>query len=207
VGDREDLLAGAMRCWRERGWGRTTVRDIAAVAGVSRAAIGYRFGSREALLTAAVNQTMHDWGSELESAIAAASIDTASPGPAGGEQPDARMWTAMIQSFATQRELWLATVDALVQAEHNPVLREQLADGQERGRRRTAAALLGLEEDAVPDHAVRTLGSVQMALTGVTLQQLLDPDRAPSGPDIVAGIHALAALATADPDGPRPAGG
>ena len=50
MGNREDLLTGAVKCLKEKGWARTTVRDIAAAAGVSHAAIGYHFGSREALL-------------------------------------------------------------------------------------------------------------------------------------------------------------
>ncbi|WP_031080407.1 TetR family transcriptional regulator, partial [Streptomyces sp. NRRL WC-3549] len=40
MGNREDLLKGAKQCLVERGWARTTVRDIAAAAGVSHAAIG-----------------------------------------------------------------------------------------------------------------------------------------------------------------------
>jgi len=50
MGNREDLLAGALECLKTKGWARTTVRDIAAAAGVNHAAIGYHFGSREALL-------------------------------------------------------------------------------------------------------------------------------------------------------------
>ena len=54
MGNREDLLAGAKRCLIERGWAHTTVRDIASAAGVSHAAIGYHFGSKDALLTQAL---------------------------------------------------------------------------------------------------------------------------------------------------------
>jgi AcrR family transcriptional regulator len=34
VGNREDLIAGAKRCLLEKGYVRTTVRDIAAASGV-----------------------------------------------------------------------------------------------------------------------------------------------------------------------------
>src|SRR5215472_17197961 len=57
-GNREDLLAGALECLKTKGWTRTTVRDIAAAAGVNHAAIGYHFGSREALLIEAFTQDM-----------------------------------------------------------------------------------------------------------------------------------------------------
>ncbi len=55
MGNREDLLAGARRCLFEKGYSCTTVRDIATAAGgVSMAAIGYHFGSKEALLNEAL---------------------------------------------------------------------------------------------------------------------------------------------------------
>jgi AcrR family transcriptional regulator len=66
MGNREDLPAGALACLKDKGWARTTVRDIAAAAGVNHAAIGYHFGSREALLTSAFVQAMEEWGAEIE---------------------------------------------------------------------------------------------------------------------------------------------
>ncbi|GAA5003457.1 hypothetical protein GCM10025734_40840 [Kitasatospora paranensis] len=62
MGNREDLLAGAKRCLYEKGYGRTTARDIASAAGVSLAAIGYHYGSKEALLTQATIQALGEWG-------------------------------------------------------------------------------------------------------------------------------------------------
>lgn len=181
MGNREDLLDGAVRCLREKGWGRTTVRDIAAASGVSHAAIGYHYGSREALLSAALVRAMDDWGAEIGQALG------------GASDPVAR-WTAMVSSFVTQRSMWAGNVDALVQAEHAPALRERLADAQEEGRRGSAAGLLGIEEGDLPEEAVRTVGSVHMALiSGVMVQCLIDPDRAPSGAEVVAGLRALVA--------------
>src|SRR3979411_3406647 len=56
MGNREDLLTGALLCLKEKGWARTTVRDIAAAAGVNHAAIGYHFGSRGGHLMHALSQ-------------------------------------------------------------------------------------------------------------------------------------------------------
>ncbi|HZG89853.1 MAG TPA: TetR/AcrR family transcriptional regulator [Pseudonocardia sp.] len=182
MGNREDLLAGAAHCLRERGWARTTVRDIAAAAGVSHAAIGYHFGSREALLTAAFVQAMEAWGEEVARVQAAT---------AGDGDPAVVGWTEMVRSFQEQRTLWLTSVDAVVQAEHTPELRGRLADAQEEGRRGSAAGLLGVAESDVDEAAVRGLGSVQMALiSGIAAQWLIDPERAPSGADVVAGLRA-----------------
>jgi AcrR family transcriptional regulator len=192
MGNREDLLAGAARCLRERGWSRTTVRDIAAAAGVSHAAIGYHFGSRDALLTAAYVRSMEEWGDEVERAMAAAGES---------DDPAAAGWVEMVRSFREQRTLWLASIDAFLQAQHAPQLRAHLADAQQEGRRGSAAGLVGVPEPEVPDEVVRSVGSVQMALiSGVALQWLIDPDRAPSGEDVVAGVRALAAAL-----GPAPA--
>jgi AcrR family transcriptional regulator len=60
MGNREDLLAGALECLKTKGWTRTTVRDIAAAAGVNHAAIGYHFGS--GALIEAFTQAIEAWG-------------------------------------------------------------------------------------------------------------------------------------------------
>src|SRR4051812_40262955 len=185
MGNREDLLAGAAQCLRERGWARTTVRDIAAAAGVSHAAIGYHFGSRDALLIAAFVRAMEEWGDEVERAMAAGGEDHDDPVAAG--------WREMVRSFHEQRHLWMASIDAFVQAEHAPELRERLADAQQEGRRGSAAGLGGGPEPEVPDDVARSVGSAQMALIpGVAMRWLIAPERAPSGEDVVAGLRALA---------------
>ncbi|WP_345635659.1 TetR/AcrR family transcriptional regulator [Rugosimonospora acidiphila] len=193
MGNREDLLAGALRCLKEKGWSRTTVRDIAAAAGVNHAAIGYHFGSREALLMAAFTQAMEEWGAEVGRALYA-SMDPAAP---AGQQYEA-MWREMIGSFTANRQLWLASIEAFVQAEHNPKLRELLAASQREGRRGLAASIAGVDEDTVDDAMERRIGGVQSALLiGVLLQWLLDPQHAPTASDVVDGVRALAARAEA----------
>lgn len=190
VGNREALLAGAKQCLQQKGYARTTVRDITAAAGgVSMAAIGYHFGSREALLNAALFEAMDDWGKEVERALTA----VADPGATSVEQAEA-MWAAMIESFASQRPLWLASVEAFLQAERSPELREQLAAGQHEARRGMTAWVEGEPEAEVAEQQVRTVGSVQTALmSGVMLQWLLDPEHAPTAAEVVAGLRALVA--------------
>jgi AcrR family transcriptional regulator len=190
MGNRDDLLAGAITCLKEKGWARTTVRDIAAAAGVSHAAIGYHYGSREALLTAALIHAIDDWGSEIESAVSAL----------GTEASYEAFWDETVRSYTTHRPMWRATIDALLQAEHNPALRAQLSDGQRQGREGIAAQLLGIEESAISEKDARTIGAVQSALiSGVLMQHLLDPDTAPTGAEVAAGLRALAALTVPEP--------
>jgi AcrR family transcriptional regulator len=188
MGNREDLLAGALECLKTKGWTRTTVRDIAAAAGVNHAAIGYHFGSREALLIEAFGQAMDEWGAESEAAIRAALSPDAGP----REQYEA-FWRQVIASYAANRWLWLATVEAAVQAEHSPKLRELLAASMRQGRAGLAAGLLRVAEDTLDPQAEQTLGSVQLALmSGVLVQRLVDPDHAPAERQIVDGILGLA---------------
>jgi AcrR family transcriptional regulator len=65
MGNREALLAGAKRCLIEKGYARTTARDIAAASGVSLAAIGYHFGSKDALMNQAIYEFVGEWADEV----------------------------------------------------------------------------------------------------------------------------------------------
>ncbi|WP_253772908.1 TetR/AcrR family transcriptional regulator [Goodfellowiella coeruleoviolacea] len=166
MGNREDLLAGATRCLIERGWARTTVRDIAAAAGVSHAAIGYHFGSREALLTQALVLAMEELSAELDRV--------------GRSADPERRWAALISTFTSHRALWVANLEALVQAERSPELREHLVAGQRQARAGSG-------------------GSVPLALlTGLMMQWLLDPDHAPSAADVVTELRELAERTAAE---------
>ncbi|NDL58952.1 TetR/AcrR family transcriptional regulator [Phytoactinopolyspora mesophila] len=188
MGNREALLAGARHCLMEKGWGRTTVRDIAAAAGgISHAAIGYHFGSKDALLNAALVEAMDEWGDQIWGTMSGS-----------GDTED--MWAAVVDSFAENRALFAASFELLMQAQRSPELQRYLATAQEQGRRGLAARLTGVDESEVPDATVRTLGAVQMALlNGVLTQWLSDPETAPSGAEVAAGLRALAE-ATSGPE-------
>ncbi|MEV7615706.1 TetR/AcrR family transcriptional regulator [Streptomyces sp. NPDC089799] len=186
MGNREDLLSGARRCLEEKGYLRTTVRDIAAAAGVSSAAIGYHFGSREALLNQALFAALDEWGAEIGSLAGAG---------ATAEERYVDVWTRKVRSFSEQRWLWAASVEAFVHAQTSPDLLAVLAAGQRASRRQIAAQLRKVPEAEVAEEDVRGLASVQMAvMTGVMTQWLTDPGQAPDGRDIVAGLRALADL-------------
>jgi AcrR family transcriptional regulator len=190
MGNREDLMAGAIQCLKEKGWSRTTVRDIAAAAGVSHAAIGYHFGSRETLLLKAFSQAMDEWGKEVQQEMRSAIAPGASP----SEQYRAS-WRVMIDSYGRNRQLWIASVEAFVQSEHHPELRKQLAAAQREGRRGMAAGVLGIDEDNLSEADERRIGAVAMALnSGVMLQHMLDPENAPTAEEVVDGLMKLVSL-------------
>ncbi|MEV7726690.1 helix-turn-helix domain-containing protein [Streptomyces sp. NPDC087917] len=186
MGNREDLLAGARRCLEEKGYARTTVRDIASAAGVSMAAIGYHYGSREALLNQALFVAMEEWAAG--SGRLAGAGDTA-------EERYADTWDRKIRDFADMRWLWIANVEAFVHAQSSPDLLAALARGQRASRRMVAAQLAGVSEEAVAEEDVRGLGSVHLALlSGVMVQALTDPEQAPDGRALAQGLRRMAEL-------------
>ena len=69
MGNREALLTAAKQCLLEKGYNRTTARDIASAAGVSLAAIGYHFSSKDALLTEALLLAFGEWDQDLQQAL------------------------------------------------------------------------------------------------------------------------------------------
>src|SRR5829696_9380606 len=138
MGHREKLLAGAKRCLYERGYARTTARDIVAASGTNLASIGYHFGSKEALLNAAMIEAIDEWGEELEG-ILATDIEADTDPMERFES----IWTRVIDSFDAHRPLWVASFEAFAAAQRSPELREQLADGQEEGRFGLAALFQG----------------------------------------------------------------
>jgi AcrR family transcriptional regulator len=69
AGHREELLEGAIRCIHEKGYARTTARDIVAASGTNLASIGYHYGSKEALLRAAIFESFRRWYMPLIEAI------------------------------------------------------------------------------------------------------------------------------------------
>jgi AcrR family transcriptional regulator len=187
VGNREDLLAAAKHCLLEKGYDRTTVRDIASAANVSMAAIGYHYGSREALLNEALFQTMADWGDRVGGALA--------PDPTVPDTPAAQFESKLNRlfgSFAENRQFWLASVEAFMQSQRSPELRTQLAAGQMDGRQGLAAMVTGQPEDAVPENEVRSVGAVQLALiSGLMIQWLTDAEAAPTASEVLTGLRKL----------------
>jgi AcrR family transcriptional regulator len=197
MGNREDLLVAAKRCLLEKGYDRTTVRDIATAADVSMAAIGYHYGSREALLNEALFQTMADWGDRIGAALA--------PDPAVPDTPAAQFeskLSRLIESFAANRQFWLASMEAFMQAQRSPELRRQLAAGQLDGRQGLAAMVTGEPEDEVSDSEVRSVGAVQLALiSGLMVQWLTDSTAAPTASEVMKGLRTLLGVPTQPPPG------
>ncbi len=181
MGHREALLEGAKHCLREQGYARTTARDIVAASGTNLGSIGYHFGSKEALLTEAIIEVFDDWGEELAKVLAAEP-------PAGNAlERFAATWDRVLESMAEHRGVWAASVEAFIQAQYIPAVRERLADALEMGRTGLAELLQGIDQDA-PE--ARAVGGFYVALLdGLMIQWLVDPERAPTGKDLAEGLR------------------
>ena len=187
MGNREDLLAGAKRCLYDKGYARTTARDISSASGVSLAAIGYHFGSKDALLNAALYEATDEWGTELGRTLAAES-----GGAPGSMERFESTWDRVIELFAEHRPLWAAQFEIFAQIEHVPEMRTFFADANQDARYGLASLFQSIDSDQ-DEPTARVMGSFYQALlTGVMAQLLIDPERAPSGRDLAEALRTIA---------------
>jgi AcrR family transcriptional regulator len=184
VGHREDLLAGARRCLEERGYAHTTARDLVAASGTNLASIGYHFGSKEALLNAAMSESFQEWAERVRELVLATEP---AEGPAGLLVAS---WDAMLTSFTEYRGLAVAFTEAMAQAERQPELRARLAETYQRSRDQVAGMIAELT--SASESQARTLASFQIALCdGLLVQWLLNPRDTPSRADLVDALSAV----------------
>jgi AcrR family transcriptional regulator len=202
MGNREDLLAAAKRLLYEKGYARTTARDLAAASGVSLAAIGYHFGSKDALLNAARIQALGEWAEELGHTLAAGADPKASP-----VQRFEAIWTKVVDSFAAHRPLWAASFEMLAQLDQAPEVRAAVAEAQERARLGLAGLFHHLDPD-LGEQKAWVVGSFYLALlSGVMAQWLIDPEHAPSGHDLAQALRTIVADVSSGQEIPTVASG
>ncbi|GLZ79576.1 TetR family transcriptional regulator [Actinorhabdospora filicis] len=176
---KENLMRAARECLLRTGYARTTVRDLVASSGANQASINYHYGSKEALLTRALNELNTEWGDLLFRALVSPDGDT-------GEDAELARWERIIDSIQAQRDLWFVNFESVSYLKHDAEIRAMNAEGQRRSRIALAAAFAGLGEDADPAR-VHAVGSHYYSLlVGVALQWLTDPEAAPTAAEIVA---------------------
>jgi AcrR family transcriptional regulator len=182
MGHREDLLVGARKCLYEKGYARTTTRDIVRASNTNLASIGYHYGSKEALLNAALKQAIGEWGVELYQVIAEAESDA---------DPFVRFestWNKILDMFDKHRQSWAANFEVFAQVDHVPAVRAAQAEGLSDARK----VLGAMFADAAPVEGQSSVGSFYQALIiGVMAQWLIDPDNAPSGADLTEALRII----------------
>lgn len=176
---RERLLAAAHAVLARDGWPGASSRAIADEAGVNLALINYHFGSKSALLLAA-----------LDNAIAG--LEAGAPPPRAGKPPlvEAVRAAQNIADDASARVLLAACVEATRDAELAVVVRGKLAA--------LRAMVLEMVGGRRRDAGLATL--LAATLDGLLLHRAIDPET-----DVEGAARALARLLRGDP-GPERAG-
>jgi AcrR family transcriptional regulator len=184
MGNREALLEGAKRCLLEKGYSRTTARDIAEAAGVSLAAIGYHFGSKEALLEQAFMAAMEDWfedDSDRHDAYEQGSLERLQT-----------FFEEVEASFPRQRSLMRLNIEMGLEGMNNPQLGAFMARAVHYGRMEMARELYGLEEEKDGEIARQVGSFVSLLMTGLVCQYLMDQENFPDTADLTKGLRYIA---------------
>jgi AcrR family transcriptional regulator len=192
---REKLLEGAIECLQNKGYARTTARDIAAAANANLASIGYHFGSKDALLNEAILRAGEHWNERIGAAVFAGRDRSAF-----GQM--AASWSTMLDSIEELRPVLVGFIEAVGQSAWSDDLRHELA-----GHYRTWRSQVGEmvrrsinertdEADIDPDVIASFLIAV---CDGFVLQWLVDPDATPSGEELTASLGAVFARSLSQP--------
>jgi AcrR family transcriptional regulator len=188
MGHREQLLEGAKRCLQEKGYTRTTARDIVAASGTNLASIGYHYGSKEKLMNAALGELMEQFGAHLGQSLAA----DMRPGASQLERFE-WYWGKVLDSMPEYRNVWAATFEIYGQLENSPELRAFAVQGYQDGRALWALLLSDIDAAVDPELA-QAVGTLHQALlSGVLAQCLVDPEHAPSAKDLALAMRTVAA--------------
>ncbi|WNI29047.1 TetR/AcrR family transcriptional regulator [Streptomyces sp. ITFR-6] len=193
MGHREDLLEGAKRCLLEKGYARTTARDIVAASGTNLASIGYHYGSKEALLNLAFIKVTEEWGDVLTKENDEAGQEASADVPPAPLDQFRETWERVIGSYEQTRSVWQLQMEVISRIDSDPELQKALAGPQREGRDGLAENMLGIDPEAEPEKA-RVAGLFcQALLAGVMVQWLMDSESAPSAQDLTDGLKAILA--------------
>ena len=185
MSQRDDLLAGAKKCLVEKGYSKTTARDIAAASGAHLASIGYHFGSKDNLMNTALIEATGDWGDVFGEAVMAANTEHS------GDRMRI-LFTALFGSLPEQRDLMVAGAQAFAQAQFDEGIRTALAEGHAEARRELAALVLGVPADQVDPGTAAGVGSIVYSfITGYVQQFLIDPQALPTVDQAMDGLRAV----------------
>ena len=172
MGNREALLDGALECLLEKGYARTTARDVAGRAGTSLAAIGYHFRSTQQLLHEAIAEGFRQWRAGLASVLEEHADGTP-------EELVAAVGDELTRLFKEQRPLFAVFLEALALAERDDEVRRQAAADYQEDRVGTAA-LLGVMRGNPSDSDMTVASTVLAVVDGLFIQHLVSPSQAPS---------------------------
>jgi AcrR family transcriptional regulator len=189
MGHREDLLEGAKRCLLEKGFLRTTARDIVKASGTNLASIGYHYGSKAELLVQAYISLIEGVGESFEPGLGGTVTE-----PPGSLERFQEVWTSVLRTVPESRAIWMLSFELMFQDERLEEVRKLLAEAQEGGRSGLVAMFSGIPESDVDKETVATEGRFyQTLLNGLMVQWLFDPDSATTAEQLTEGLRRIIA--------------
>ncbi|MFI1539349.1 TetR/AcrR family transcriptional regulator [Streptomyces anandii] len=191
MGHREDLLEGAKRCLLQKGFVRTTARDIVKESGTNLASIGYHYGSKDALLVEAYIALIEEMGDRFGPGWGAGGATQAPPGSLERFQ---EVWANVIRAMPESRPVWLISFELVLQGDRLPEVRRLLAEAEVQGRSGLIPLFSDVPEAELDKETVDTEGRLyQTLLQGLMVQWIFDPDSATGADQLTEGLRRLIA--------------
>jgi len=97
----------------------------------------------------------------------------------------------VLDTFASHRRVWAATLEIFGQVERMPEFRRFVGDALQDARRAWALMLSGIDAAADQKKALAVGSFYQVLLTGALSQWLIDPEHAPSGQDLTLALREI----------------
>ncbi|MER6034627.1 MULTISPECIES: TetR/AcrR family transcriptional regulator [unclassified Streptomyces] len=192
MGHREDLLEGAKSCLLEKGFARTTARDIVKASGTNLASIGYHYGSKDALLAKAYVALVEGLSGAFDGGGA-----VEPEGAPGSLERFRWVWSNIVATMREPGSMWRLSMEIVVMGDQLPEVRDHLALAQREAGRGLIPMLMGGREEDVPDETADTLGRFYLTLmTGLIAQWTFDPKTAPDGDALTEGLRLIVAAAS-----------
>ncbi|MFI6146296.1 TetR/AcrR family transcriptional regulator [Streptomyces sp. NPDC051109] len=186
MGHREDLLEGAKKCLAEKGFVRTTARDIVNASGANLASIGYHYGSKDALLTQAFIAMVEEWGDSFTPDVT---------GEGGSLERFRSVWDGMIGQRDRAAPVWAASLEIAMNRDRLPELREMVVSSEGEGRKGLTEMFTGIPEGQLEERDIRTLGGLYQALVaGMMVQWLYSPENAVTAEELTEGMRRAAEM-------------
>ncbi|WP_073947763.1 TetR/AcrR family transcriptional regulator [Streptomyces kebangsaanensis] len=191
MGHREDLLEGAKRCLLQKGFVRTTARDIVKESGTNLGSIGYHYGSKDALLVQAYVSLIEEMGDRFEPGWGAGGTTQAPP---GSLERFREVWANVIRSMPESRAVWLIGFELVLQGDRLPEVRKLLAEAEQQGRSGLLPLFNDIPEADQSEEAIDSEGRLyQTLLQGLMVQWLFDPDSATDADQLAEGLRRVIA--------------
>lgn len=187
MGNREDLLSGARQAILDHGLAKVTARDIAKAAGVSLAAIGYHFGSKDQLVTEALTEGVGAAiGDEMD-----AVIKRAGQGASAGESV-AGTWDGFLDILRGNQQSLLLSLENGLRIARNPESQSFMNEATGRALGEMAELLRETHPELSADQAAAVAKLYFLLFQGMSLQSLIAPGGDLfDGDDLVTAIGAL----------------